>query len=575
MLQKALKAQILDKSSISFVHTAQPSAKLRSSKLPLIGFALCTLGLVLGILLTVTPLTRLPDGVVHLHSALGTLLVNVGGWLPKNLELLSDPVNALASAAWVEFFLLLGLVTLCYGLAAWLVARQTEARDQHLLRSFIWVGTLLAGGIYVCTPAMLSHDILVYAGYGRVLAIYHANPYFVPSAAFPHDPFTAINFWANTVSIYGPIWIYICGLFSQFVPSTPTSYVLAFRLFALVIHLLNSWLVGRILQQMGRAPRTVTLGMLLYAWNPLMLLESSLGGHNDILMILFVLLGVLLAARTEQRGQVLHIRGYLPPIVALTLAVLVKFTALPILAACLLFLVCKTLRPTDDSARTFQQLRRNWRPALLLLVWSVSAILLLVLALYGPFWFGHTLTDILAGFKHSPSALYNENSFMHSTVVWLHEQPARIFPLTLLTYRPFWDMLTYLGPALCLILGAYKLWLTPTTKNFVLIALIALIPVLLAAPWFFSWYVSWIVSLAVVSLPVRSSRIQTAVLAFTLTFSVSVLLTYLFTNNYQPFHTWAYLVSAITIMPPTCAFFLMLVLWQPAHKYTRGDIKQC
>jgi hypothetical protein len=105
--------------------------------------------------------------------------------------------------------------------------------------------------------------------------------------------------------------------------------------------------------------------------------------------------------------------------------------------------------------------------------------------------------------------------------------------------------------------------------------LIALVPVLLTTPWFFSWYVTWILALAVVSLPARQSRWHAALLAFTFTFSCSALLTYLFTNGYQPFHAWGYLVSAITTIPPTCAFFLTLVLWQSAHNSTLGGVKQC
>lgn len=572
----SLKAYTLEYPDLNLIAVAPPSETLFLSKKPLCGFVLCTLGFVLGILLTVTPLIRMPDRVVHLQSTLGSLLTQGEAWLPKNLGLVNDPINALASTACVEFFLLLGLATLCYSLAAWLVTHQTQAHSQSILRCFIWAATLLAGSIYVFTPAMLSHDILVYAGYGRVLAIYHANPYFVPIATFPHDPFTAPNFWAKTVSIYGPIWIVICGLVSQFVTPSLASYTLAFRLIALTTHLLNTWLVGRTLQQMNRAPHTVTLGMLLYAWNPLMLLESSLGGHNDVLMILFVLLGVLLAARAEQRGQFLHAYGYLPPVVALTLAVLVKFTALPILATYLLFLACKIQYLTHNHTYTLRQILHYALLVLLMLGQSFSAILLLMLTWYGPFWFGHPLATILVGFKQAPSALYADNSFMHSAIVWLHihQQPATIFPWTLLTYRPFWDTLTALGPVLCLILGTYKLWRTPTTQHFVLVALVALIPVLLATPWFFSWYVTWIVALAAVSLPAQQSRLQAALLAFTLTFSFTALLTYLFTNNYQPFHSWAYLDSAITTIPPTCAFFLTLILWQPAYN-KRGGVKPC
>jgi hypothetical protein len=288
---------------------------------------------------------------------------------------------------------------------------------------------------------------------------------------------------------------------------------------------------------------------------------------------MFELLGVLLAVRAEQRGQLLRPRGYLPSVIALTLAPLVKFTALPTLAVFLLFLVCKTLRPTTTG--TLKQALHNWRSALLLLVWSGLTALLVALTLYGPFWLGHNLPDITASFKLAPAMRHGENSFMRSVVILLHDKPATTFPLTLLDHRSFWDMLTFIVLAIGLILGGFKLWSRPTIKNFVLVALATMGAVLLVTPWFFSWYITWLIGLAVVSLPVRQSRLQSALLAFTLTFSASALLTYLFANGYWPFFFWAYLNSAITTIPPACTFILVLVLWRPAQHHTIGDREKC
>lgn len=561
---------LLEKFSLKIHSDKETMAKLGATNQLTVGLALCMLGFALCTLLMVTPLVRMPDRVITLHIAPGAWLARAGNWLPANLGLASDPLNARGSTACVEFICLLGLVGVCYGLGAFLVRRQTETGKQCMPRTFIWAGALLAGAIYVLTPAMLSHDIIVYASYGRVLMTYHANPYFVEIAAFPHDPFTPINYWARTVSAYGPIWVFVCGLFSLVLQPAVLAYVLAFRLFALAIHLFNTWLVGRTLHDMGRSPRTVTLGMLLYAWNPLVLLESSLGGHNDVFMLMFILLGILLAVRAEQHGLLLRPRGYLPPVVALMLATLVKFTALPILAMYLLLLICKALSPTVENSLTVKLTLRNWRIAFLSALGAGLAALLVGLAFYAPFWFGHSAQAISASFKNAPSALYSQNSFMRSTDAWLHHRPARTFPFTLLTSRRFWDLLTYLALGGGLLLGMRQFWSRPTIKTFVLVSLVTMSAILLITPWFFSWYVTWIVGLAVLCLPARQSRIQSALLAFTFAFSFSALLTYLFTNGYQPFDSRAYLLSVLTTLPPTCAFLFTLLLWQPARHSTIG-----
>lgn len=561
----AQKQQSADSGTTSDAQNA-PLIYPAASRRRLLRFLLCALGLVACSLLTVTPLIRVPDSVIQLHMDAGTFLAGAGNWLPFHLGTLSQ-----ANSAALELFALFLLAFLCYGLGALLVNRQSEPSSQRPVRGLTWLAALLAGAIFIVTPAMLSHDILVYAGYSRLLAIYHANPYFVPISSFSHDPFSSINYWGRFVSAYGPIWMLVSAFFGWLLQPDPMTYIVAFRLFALIIHLLNTWLVGRTLRALDRSPRTITLGMLLYAWNPLLLLESGLGGHNDGLMMTFVLLGTLLAAGAERRGLILRPRGYLPAVGAFTLAALVKFTALPILAVYLLFLSCKALRPTAESPRQFWLALHNWRTALFALLCSTLTATLLALAFYGPFWIGHSLQAIRASFQNPPSALGAENSFMRSVIEWLHLHPAQTQNglLRLLSTRWLWDDLTLAVIALCLIVGAVQLWSRPALRTFVVVSLLTMCAILLITPWFFSWYLAWPLGLAALGLPLRQKRVETALLTLTLVFSGSALFTYLFTIGL--FGSHYYLVSLFTTIPPACAFLLALVLWHPVSKHTTGE----
>lgn len=533
-----------------------------------VGFILSALGLVACFLLTLTPLIRIPDAVLTLHLTPGTFLAQASSWLPRTLGGLN-----ITESAYSELFGWLSLAFLCYGLGALLMRYQPVTDSQRALRGIIWLGALLSGAILVVTPAMLSHDILVYASYGRVIATYHANPYFVPISAFPHDLFATRNYWSGVVSAYGPVWMLICGLFGWLLSPDHDAYTLTFRLFALLFHLLNIWLVGRTLHVMGRSARTVTLGMLLYAWNPLLLLESALGAHNDGFMITFVLTSVLLAASAEKRGQTLHARGYLPVVMALTLAALVKFTALPILAVYLLFLACKALRPTFESPLILKQAWHNWRPTLLVLLSSGLAALFLVLLFYGPFWLGHSPTAIVNSFKSPPSSLYSENSFMRSIGEWKNHHPAlRHGLLDFLANRHLWDGLTLASIILCLLSGSTRLWQKPTTRTFVVVSLAMMSLVLLITPWFFAWYITWLLGLGIICLPVRLNRIEAALLALVSVFSFSALFTYLFNGGL--FGSHYYLVSLFTTIPPACAFLLTLILWKPVRNDKAGAKKR-
>lgn len=509
----------------------------------------CTLAFIVCMLFSVTPLLRMVDPAITLHIALGSLVGAVSNWLPFTIgSIHHDTVNSL------EFFGSITLAFLAYGLGMVLVARQREGRQQFPVRCCIWLATILAGAFYIVTPTLLSHDTMVYAGYGRLLAVYRVNPYFVPLAVFPHDPLTPLNQWAQSTSAYGPLWILVCGFWGALLKGDATTCVLAFRLFASAANVCNIWLIGRTLQATGRSPRAVTLGMLVYAWNPLVLLESSLDGHNDVFMILFALLGMLLAVRAERSGQLLRARGYLLPTVAFTLAALVKFTALPILAAYLLFLACKALRPTADSPQRLSQALRNWQRAVQVLLWSGVAAMLVAVAFYGPFWLGHSLHAIALSFTNVPSSTGAKHSFLYSVILLVqsHSSHAHNFLLVHLSHRRIWDDLTYLALALCLLLGAYRLWLKPGLSTFRTLVLALMCIVLLITPWFYPWYITWLVGLAAICLPRREQRTTWALFALALTFSYSALSFYIIGFLGARVYLW----PLFNTLPPVCAFLL-------------------
>lgn len=531
----------------------------RWSKYQPTGFLLCLLTFVGCFLLTLTPLIRLPDTDLQFTLPLGSLLGRASNWMPLTLGTLSQMSSDL-----VEWFCLIALAFLCYILSAWLIGRQRKESNSRAVRGYIWLGTLLVGGLCLITPKMFSHDMLSYAGYSRLMATYHANPYFVTISAFPGDPLTSVNQWPQTISVYGPVWMAICNVLGWLLRPDPAAYVVAFRLVALVAHLLNTWLVGRTLQSMGRSPRTVTLGMLLYAWNPLVLIESCLNGHNDVLMVTFLLFGILLAVRAEKRDYLLLVRGFLPPMVAFTLAALVKFTCLPILAAYLLFLVCKALQPTTANPLTLSQAFRRWPRAAIVLCWACGAGLILALVLYSPFWIGHDLHAIMGSFTNNTASSWAVNSFERSIIKWgnLHPAQKHNHLWSFLSRRQVWNDLTFLAIALCLILGATRLWVQPTMSTFLILALAMMSLVLLLTPWFYPWYLIWIVSIAAVCIPKRQERMSTALCALTLTYSLSALANYLISRGLLGSHD--YLDSLFYTLPPICAFLLCWIMspWQ-------------
>lgn len=73
-----------------------------------------------------------------------------------------------------------------------------------------------------------------------------------------------------------------------------------FQLAAVLFDLLSAWIIGRLLSAVALPPGRI----LLYLWNPLVIVETAHSAHVDSWMVLLMLLGIWLAVRGEVEGLV-------------------------------------------------------------------------------------------------------------------------------------------------------------------------------------------------------------------------------------------------------------------------------
>ncbi|MFI5278021.1 MAG: hypothetical protein ACHQ1E_12180, partial [Ktedonobacterales bacterium] len=188
--------------------------------------------------------------------------------------------------------------------AVWIARRVAPERSERRERRWLWLalGVAAALGLTLALlPALPSDDIFSYILYGRISALHHANPLVATPASFPHDPFLTLVYWQNTRSVYGPVWLLLSSgvaLLAEALGGGLAIYVALFKALGLLTHLANAALVWLILGRL--APRRRLAGTLLYAWNPLCLLEFCASAHNDALMLFFLLLGVYAIVRKQE-----------------------------------------------------------------------------------------------------------------------------------------------------------------------------------------------------------------------------------------------------------------------------------
>jgi hypothetical protein len=231
--------------------------------------------------------------------------------------------------------------------------------------------TLLCSLPLLLLPNILSGDVYSYLSFGRTGAINGGNPFVDPPSAFPRDPYYQFVDWKHVPSVYGPGWIYPSMLLTLLVEATWPSvigYVLAYKILALGLHLLNGVLIFRILARIR--PEQRVWGTALYLLNPLALLEFAGNGHNDVLMISFILLGIVAHLNGRPSGAV---AGF-------GLAVLTKWIALPLL-------------PLYTLLRIWEG--RSLRTGVRAVLQAGGILALMSVLLYAPYWEGPMTLRVL------------------------------------------------------------------------------------------------------------------------------------------------------------------------------------
>ena len=149
--------------------------------------------------------------------------------------------------------------------------------DFKNIRNLIILTTIILLFSY---PATLSYDIFNYITTAKVTFHYQENPYIVFPIEFVNDPYILFTRAANKTALYGPFWILLSAVphfagLSNFVLT-----LFSFKAFIALFYIGTVYL----LQKIDRN------AVLFFALNPLVIIETLVSAHNDIVMIFFALL---------------------------------------------------------------------------------------------------------------------------------------------------------------------------------------------------------------------------------------------------------------------------------------------
>lgn len=156
------------------------------------------------------------------------------------------------------------------------------AYTKQISKKLVW--KLIFASIVILTLSYnaFSYDLFNYIFDAKIITHYQQNPYLHKALDFAGDPMLSFMRWTHRMYPYGPVWL---GL------TVPLSF-LGFGLFLPTFFLFKSlmaasflgsvYFIGKILQKI--LPEREVFGLVFFGLQPLILIESLVSGHLDIVM---------------------------------------------------------------------------------------------------------------------------------------------------------------------------------------------------------------------------------------------------------------------------------------------------
>lgn len=410
-----------------------------------------------------------------------------------------------------------------------------------------WALLVIAGGWLLCSAMLLraypgdSLDVFDYVFRGRMYVLFGASPLASTPDAFAQQPFYAHLGWQTFVDTYGPLWEYAGGAVSWLVQRRAGSLVAAvygYRLLALALMGLCAGLIGVITHRI--APREVPAALVLWLWNPLVLVSSVLGAHNDVLMLVFVLASVALAQR----------RRWLLALLALGLAAHVKLTALLLLPVLGLWI-----------AR-----RAGWRRAFVAGATALVVLLPLSWLLYAPLGGWATLPRML---RERTMLVYNSPANIVYGALQVHGALAEPDARRAVTIGSTLLFAALAAPLLWRFYGAARS--ADERVYWRASAAIVLAYLVVGSFWFQSWYVQWVIVFAALLPAGRLAKVYAPL------YALGALCSNLLTDflNQDPARRVGNLgiatLMVVVLLAPPAAAWLAMSVWRLARLANRAN----
>ena len=205
------------------------------------------------------------------------------------------------SAKWINTICFIGLMSIMFILYMLVVKHCNKIFEN---KKQLIIAICIISVLFALIIPYTSTDVYSYIANGWSDSHYHENPYYksVGQISDEHQVRDQMqnkiaNCWRYETVVYGPLWTLICKLLTNISFGNIDVALAIFKGTNLIVHLINCLLIWKITHKKKF--------VLIYGVNPAILFEALSNVHNDIFIVLFILLAVYFA--TKKKNLILSV----------------------------------------------------------------------------------------------------------------------------------------------------------------------------------------------------------------------------------------------------------------------------
>lgn len=199
------------------------------------------------------------------------------------------------SAKWINTICFIGLMSVMFILYILIIKHSNKIFKS---KKQLIIAICIISVLFALIIPYTSTDVYSYIANGWSASHYHENPYYksVGQISDEHQVRDQMynkvaNCWRYETVVYGPFWTLICKILTSISLGKIDVALAIFKGTNLIVHLINCLLIWKITHKKKF--------VLIYGANPAILFEALSNVHNDIFIVLFILLAIYFVTKKK------------------------------------------------------------------------------------------------------------------------------------------------------------------------------------------------------------------------------------------------------------------------------------